>query len=67
MPIFEYRCNKCGHKMEFLESSSNKIKHKCEKCGSVDVQRLLSAFSVGQSNSPSQGASSCPTGTCPLS
>jgi putative FmdB family regulatory protein len=62
MPIFEYKCNKCGHKTEFLEKSSGKNKHICEKCGSSDMQKLLSSFSVGQS---SQGSDSCPTGTCP--
>jgi len=68
MPIFEYKCNKCGHKMEFLEKSGNKAKHVCEKCGSGDVQKLFSAFSVGQlSSSTSQSSDSCPTGTCPLS
>jgi len=65
MPIFEYKCNKCGHKTEFLESSSNsKNKHVCEKCGSGDMQKLFSGFSVGKSD---LGSSSCPTGTCPLS
>jgi len=61
MPIFEYKCNKCGAKSEFLEKSSGKNKHVCEKCGSSDMKKLFSYFSVGQS---SQG-DSCPTGTCP--
>jgi len=64
MPIFEYKCNKCGHKTEFLEKSSSKDKHVCEKCGSDQMQKLFSGFSVGQS---SQAGDSCPTGTCPLS
>ncbi len=64
MPIFEYKCNKCEHKTEFLEKSNSKGKHVCEKCGSSDMQKLFSGFSVGQSN---QANSSCPTGTCPLS
>jgi putative FmdB family regulatory protein len=67
MPIFEYKCNKCGYKTEFLEKSSGKSKHVCEKCRSSDMQKLFSGFSVGQSNSTSQGSASCPTGTCPLS
>jgi len=61
MPIFEYKCNKCGHKAEFLEKSTGKNKHVCEKCGSDQMQKLFSGFSVGQS---SQG-DSCSTGTCP--
>jgi len=63
MPIFEYKCKKCGNKTEFLEKSDSRGKHVCKKCGSSDMQKLFSGFSVGQS---SQSGSSCPTGTCPL-
>ena len=64
MPIFEYKCKKCGYKMEFLEKSNSKGKHICQKCGSSDMRKMFSGFSVGQSN---QASDSCPTGTCPLS
>jgi putative FmdB family regulatory protein len=68
MPIFEYKCKKCGHITEFLEKSSGKTKHACEKCGSNQMQKLFSGFSVGQDNkSSSQSNETCPTGTCPLS
>ena len=64
MPIFEYRCNKCGQKMEFLEKSGSRSKHVCKKCGSSNMQKLFSSFAVGQSN---KAGGSCPTGTCGLS
>ncbi len=68
MPIFEYRCRKCGHTMEFLEKGSSKRKHTCEHCSSSDLQKLLSSFATGHSSSStSQNNGSCPTGTCPLS
>jgi len=67
MPIFEYKCKKCGHKTEFLEKANSSRKHVCEQCGDSDMQKLLSGFSVGRSDSTSQGSDSCPTGTCPLS
>ncbi|MHA1280758.1 MAG: FmdB family zinc ribbon protein, partial [Candidatus Helarchaeota archaeon] len=38
VPIFEYRCNKCGHTMEFLEKTNSPRKHTCDKCNSSDVQ-----------------------------
>ncbi len=68
MPIFEYECKKCGHRMEFLERSSDSGRHNCEKCGSKDLHKLLSTFSAGQSSSGTGGGGgdSCPTGTCPL-
>jgi putative FmdB family regulatory protein len=68
MPIFEYKCNKCGHTMEFLEKSSGGHKRVCDRCKSSDLQKIFSNFAVGHSsNSVSQGSGSCPTGTCPLS
>jgi len=68
MPIFEYKCKKCGHITEFLESSAAGRKHVCEQCESSDLQKLLSSFATGQSSSStSQKDGSCPTGTCPLS
>jgi len=66
MPIFEYRCKKCGHKTEFLEKAGNPGKHICEKCGSSELEKLFSTFSTS-SSSKSSGSDSCPTGTCPLS
>ena len=66
MPIYEFKCRKCGHVTEFLERSGGKHKHLCERCKSSDLQKLLSGFSVGQAdNSSSGGNGSCPTGTCP--
>jgi putative FmdB family regulatory protein len=78
VPIFEYRCKKCGHKMEFLEKSRSISKHVCEQCGSNNLQKLLSGFAVGRSKSSSSescglcpegpcGGDICASGTCPLS
>jgi putative FmdB family regulatory protein len=64
MPIFEYKCQKCGHKMDFLEKSSSKDKHICQKCGSSQMQKQFSGFSVGKTDKPN---SSCHTVTCPFS
>jgi len=64
MPIFEYKCQKCGHKIDFLEKSSSKGKHICEKCGSSKMQKLFSGFSVGKCDISNN---SCPAGTCPFS
>ena len=50
MPIYEYRCNQC--KKEFSQlflNSRNMIKAKCRYCGSVDLKKLISSFSVHQS------------------
>ena len=64
MPIFEYKCNKCGHVTAFLEKAAANFPHACEKCGSTDTQKALSTFAA---QSGKAASSSCPTGTCPFS
>jgi len=68
MPIFEYKCNKCGHTTEFLEKGSSVDKHVCQRCRSSDLQKLFSNFAVGHNDkSTPRYPDSCPTGTCSLS
>jgi putative FmdB family regulatory protein len=47
MPIFEYRCKNCGEKFETLVFSSQTEPVKCEKCGSDQTEKLMSAFASG--------------------
>ncbi len=65
MPIFEYKCNKCGHTMEFLEKTRTAQKHTCPKCGSPDLQKLLSGFAVGRGKATGHACETCPGGPCP--
>ncbi|MFW6125597.1 MAG: FmdB family zinc ribbon protein [Chloroflexota bacterium] len=45
MPIYEYRCNSCGRRVSiFLRHSSGEAK--CPACGSTDLSRCFSTFSV---------------------
>jgi putative FmdB family regulatory protein len=44
MPIFEYRCNKCGKEFEELVSSADSDAE-CPECCSPDVEKLISGFS----------------------
>jgi len=47
MPIYEFRCKKCGEILEVLTKSSNdKLNLKCKKCGSQNLEKLVSAASV---------------------
>ncbi len=66
MPIFEYQCRKCEHVTSFLEKADSRKAHACEKCGSRETEKIFSTFAA-RSKGSSSGASSCPTGTCPLS
>jgi putative FmdB family regulatory protein len=45
MPIYEYRCLKCGEKFEeFRRISEADQKAKCPKCQSEETERFLSSF-----------------------
>lgn len=45
MPIYEYRCLKCGHQFEkFQNIADNAVRH-CEKCGDR-VTRLFHPVSI---------------------
>ena len=41
MPIYEYECEKCGERAEYLQSMSEAPKSVCEKCGGK-LQRIIS-------------------------
>jgi putative FmdB family regulatory protein len=49
MPIYEYRCDKCGAQFEELTSSADAAQVRCRRCASGRVTRLLSTFAVGGS------------------
>ncbi|MFH1397654.1 MAG: zinc ribbon domain-containing protein [Candidatus Omnitrophota bacterium] len=57
MPIYEYECNKCNAKFEYLiRSSSEEVV--CLKCGKKDLRRLVSAFAFNSKDSKSNVTSS---------
>ena len=64
MPIFEYKCNSCGSVSEFLEKAVGKANQECPKCGSKDMQKLISGFAVGHSGTAGQGCEGCADGIC---
>jgi putative FmdB family regulatory protein len=43
MPIYEYRCDACGHQEEFLQKVSDKPVAVCPKCGKRKLKKMLSA------------------------
>ena len=43
MPIYEYRCTKCGHQDEFLQKVTEPPLTKCPACGKRALQKLMSA------------------------
>ncbi|MCL6107041.1 MAG: zinc ribbon domain-containing protein [Actinobacteria bacterium] len=49
MPIYEFSCHSCGVRFEELVRSQDAAGVCCPACASVDVNRLLSAFSFSSS------------------
>lgn len=45
MPIYEFRCENCGHIFEKICFSSDKTEIACPQCGSGKTNRQLSVFS----------------------
>jgi putative FmdB family regulatory protein len=41
MPTYEYKCNKCGHLFEQLQSITSKSLRKCPRCGKSALKRLI--------------------------
>ena len=43
MPIYEYRCEECGHQNDHLQKASERPLSKCPSCGKKAYKKLLSA------------------------
>lgn len=64
MPLYEFRCNKCGNVFEqLIFSSDEEEKLACPLCGERDTCRLMSLFSSGSSSS-GKGLSSGLSSSC---
>ena len=49
MPIYEYRCNGCGHEFSLLVlNSRTSARVDCRACGGSGVSRLMSRFAYHQ-------------------
>jgi putative FmdB family regulatory protein len=46
MPIYDYRCRKCGAVSEAFLRSPDAKPARCPSCGSQSLEKLPSAFSV---------------------
>lgn len=54
MPLYEYRCRKCGKAFEMLRRLKDADSDlECPKCGSAEVERQFSTFAAGGCSSGS--------------
>lgn len=45
MPLYEFRCDSCGHEMETIVAFSDPLPTTCEECGGA-LKKLLAAPAV---------------------
>ena len=58
MPVYDYKCTRCGHRFELLRGISSRDEVKCPKCGG-EVSRVYEGrWSVGK-----RGSGEC-SGNC---
>ena len=43
MPIYEYKCSKCGHQFEIIQRFSDNPIETCPECEENSVKKLVSA------------------------
>lgn len=43
MPIYEYRCEACGHELEVMQKISDETLRDCPQCGKPALRKLISA------------------------
>jgi putative FmdB family regulatory protein len=43
MPIYEYQCEECDHKLEKLQKMSDDLLKDCPECGKPALRKLVSA------------------------
>ena len=67
MPIFEYKCLKCGNLVEFLETSGSAKGKACPHCGSKNLQKQFSTFAPRIKEGSSKKCFGCTDDSCPHS
>ncbi|MGB9700558.1 MAG: FmdB family zinc ribbon protein [Thermodesulfobacteriota bacterium] len=65
MPIYEYKCSKCGHQFELIRPlKMEEEKINCPRCGDAYPEKLISVFSCSANKESSLNtASGCSSGS----
>src|SRR5947208_3513045 len=46
MPLYEYKCDACGHRFEKIQKFSDPLIEECPKCGAKEVHKLVSSPAI---------------------
>ncbi len=72
MPIYEYRCESCGHQLEAMQKMSDPVLTECPECKAAQLKKLMSAGGFRMKSSSSAAACpvagdmpACGAGACP--
>lgn len=67
MPIYEYACKSCGHRLEAMQKMSDPLLTECPACGKPELAKQMSAagaFVVKEGRKGSSDAPACGSGGC---
>ncbi len=69
MPIYEYACKSCGHRLEAMQKMSDPLLTECPTCGKPELAKQMSAagaFVMKESSrkGSSDSAPACGSGGC---
>lgn len=62
MPIFEYRCESCGHNFEAILLGAQTPE--CPKCHTEKLEKQLSTFAVSKNSSLASSVEGCGQANC---
>jgi putative FmdB family regulatory protein len=65
MPIYEYICTACGHRLEALQKMSDAPLSDCPSCQAQALKKLMSAAGINVKSGGNEAAPACGAGACP--
>jgi len=65
MPIYEYTCTACGHRLEALQKMSDAPLRNCPSCHASALEKLMSVAGINVKAGRSEMTPACGAGACP--
>jgi putative FmdB family regulatory protein len=59
MPIYDFKCTRCGTVSDIFVRDDNLDSVRCPNCGSSDIKKLFSSISLLRSNPAPKGMTCC--------